>query len=319
MLPSGIRPDLTLEEREVKRQLGKCHPRAYSDLIRSDIPGSSGVSPSYSLYSRSPPPLAMETSPEGPPVVKPTREELQAHVELLRKKRRSAKPKAQAPPESSLPTRGKISKLGASAPPSPAKEWGPRTQVRVRRQALPSLAEVSEVAGAQRHSSFATRDKGSSRRATEPPLKVLPISIWSPSAQNATPSPLMRGDAGSDRFGVEGGEDSLLTNEKLATGTVLSILRDSNLKKVDALCVEEALALSLQGTISVCPSAFFYSSHRCVNDVCYLHLVLWQTTTYTKSLARKASLTENSIKAAKAYKAKVASLTSERAELLAWI
>ena len=47
---------------------------------------------------------------------------------------------------------------------------------------LPSLAEVFEVAGAQRRSSSAARAEGSSRRAVEPPLKVLPISIWSPSA-----------------------------------------------------------------------------------------------------------------------------------------
>ena len=66
----------THEDREVKRQLGKFRPRAYSDLIRSDIPGSSGVSPSCSPYLRSPPPPAMETSPEGPPAVKTTREEL---------------------------------------------------------------------------------------------------------------------------------------------------------------------------------------------------------------------------------------------------
>ena len=37
--------------------------------------------------------------------------------------------------------------------------------------------------------------------------------------------------------------------------------------------------------------------------------------TYIKSLARRASLTESSAKAAKAYKAKVASLTSEKADL----
>ena len=79
---------------------------------------------------------------------------------------------------------------------------------------------------------------------------------------------MMRGDAGSDRFGVEGGEDSLLTNAELATGAVSSILRDSDLKKVDALCVEEALALLLQGTVSICLRAFFYPSHRYVNVIC---------------------------------------------------
>ena len=41
--------------------------------------------------------------------------------------------------------------------------------------------------------------------------------------------------------------------------------------------------------------------------------------TYTKGLARRASLTEGSTKAAKSYKAKVASLTSERAGLRAQI
>ena len=96
---------------------------------------------------------------------------------------------------------------------------------------MPSLAEV---AGAQRRSSSTAGAKGSSRRVIKPPLKVLPIFIWSPPAQNATPSPPMRGDAGSDRFGVEVGEDSLLTNAELAAEAISSILRDSNLKKVDA-------------------------------------------------------------------------------------
>ena len=41
--------------------------------------------------------------------------------------------------------------------------------------------------------------------------------------------------------------------------------------------------------------------------------------TYAKGLARRASLTEGSAKAAKSYKAKVASLTSERANLQAQI
>ena len=41
--------------------------------------------------------------------------------------------------------------------------------------------------------------------------------------------------------------------------------------------------------------------------------------TYEKGLARRASLTEGSAKAAKSYKAKVASLTSERASLQAQI
>ena len=46
MLPSGIRPDLNLEDKEVKQQLAKCLPRVYFKLIRLDIPGPSGVKPS---------------------------------------------------------------------------------------------------------------------------------------------------------------------------------------------------------------------------------------------------------------------------------
>ena len=41
----------------------------------------------------------------------------------------------------------------------------------------------------------------------------------------------------------------------------------------------------------------------------------WQAATHLKSLAKRASLNEGHAKAARAYKAKVASLTSEQAEL----
>ena len=59
-----------------------------------------------------------------------------------------------------------------------------------------------------------------------------------------------------DRFDAAGSEDSLLSHAELAAGAVSSILRDYDLKMVDALAVEEALALLLQGTASVCSSAF---------------------------------------------------------------
>ena len=125
------------EDREVKRQLGKYRPRAYSNLIRLDIPGSSSVSPSCSPHSRSPPPSFMETSPRGPLVVKPTRGEFQACVELLAKKRRSVKRKAKDPTESNLSARGKVPKLGVSVPRSPVKERGSHVQVRVRGRRCP--------------------------------------------------------------------------------------------------------------------------------------------------------------------------------------
>ena len=40
---SGVQPGLSLEDEEVKRRLVRCHPRAYSELISSNILGSSGA------------------------------------------------------------------------------------------------------------------------------------------------------------------------------------------------------------------------------------------------------------------------------------
>ena len=90
----------------------------------------------------------------------------------------------------------------------------------------------------------------------EPPLEVLPISIWSPTLQDAAPSPVMSAKVRRDCFRAVGSEDSLLSHAELAAGAVSSILRDFDLRKVDALSVEEALALLLQETASVHPSAF---------------------------------------------------------------
>ena len=59
---------------------------------------------------------------------------------------------------------------------------------------------------------------------------------------------------------------------------------------------------------------FFIVSVRLVDS-----FFLWQAATYAKGLARRASLSEGSSRATKSYKAKVASLTSERACLQAQI
>ena len=59
-----------------------------------------------------------------------------------------------------------------------------------------------------------------------------------------------------DRSEAAGNEDSLLSHAELALGAVFSILHDSDLRRVGALPVEEALALLLQGIASVRPSAF---------------------------------------------------------------
>ena len=94
VLPSGIRPDLTPKDIEVKQRLGKYRPQAYSGLIKSNLPGSLEVSPSSSPRLKSPSLPAMETSPGGLLFVKPTRGELLARVELLAEKTRSVKHRA---------------------------------------------------------------------------------------------------------------------------------------------------------------------------------------------------------------------------------
>ena len=75
----------------------------------------------------------------------------------------------------------------------------------------------------------------------------------------------VRGDR--DRFEAIGSEDSLLSHAELAVGAVSSIIRDSDLKKVDALSFEEALALLLQGTDSIRPSAFIDPFLYCFSSI----------------------------------------------------
>ena len=65
---------------------------------------------------------------------------------------------------------------------------------------------------------------------------------------------------------------------------------------------------------------FFIVSVQVADSLSFLFFsFFFYVATYVKGLARRASLTEGSAKAAKSYKAKVASLTSERASLQAQI
>ena len=149
---SGVRPSLSPEDEEVKRRLVKFHPRAYSELIRSDIPGPSGAKPTrLSILKPSPPsvmkpslPPVSNSSALEPLITKPTQGELRARVEVLAKKRRSVKRKTQASPEGCPPARGKTLKVGVSSSP------------------------LSTVGAGD-----------SSGREAEPPLEVLPLSVWS--------------------------------------------------------------------------------------------------------------------------------------------
>ena len=80
-----------------------------------------------------------------------------------------------------------------------------------------------------------------------PPLEVLLISVWSPTSRGAAPPPTMPDEVMGNRDCSEAvrDEDSLLSHAELAARVVSSILRDSDLRRVGALPIEEALALLL--------------------------------------------------------------------------
>ena len=121
--PSGALPDLSPENEEVKHQLVKC---AYFELIRSDIPGSSGARPTRVPFMRSSPfsvtkpSVPKSSSPyiSEPLIAKPTWGELRYRLEVLAKKKRRVKRKPPRSPDDCLLARGKILKVGASSTPS---------------------------------------------------------------------------------------------------------------------------------------------------------------------------------------------------------
>ena len=106
--------------------------------------------------------------------------------------------------------------------------------------------------------SKAAGPKNSSGRRAELPLVVLPISVRSPLAQDFKRPPATPEDEGRGCFRIEGEKNSLLANSMLVVRVVSCTLRDSDLKRADAMSVEEVLALSLQGAATICPNAFIF-------------------------------------------------------------
>ena len=241
---SGIRPDLSPEDEVVKLKLAKCLPRSYSELIRSDIPGSLGLRSSRPATLRPSSPSVMKFSHVGPPVAKPTKGELLAWVEMLSRRTRSVKRKTSNYLEKVRSAWGKVLRLGTSSS-------SPSTHARVQGQVSQPPTVVPKAPSSQLCSGSAAKAKDSSGKAAEPPSEVMPITVWSPPAQSTEPPPSRAEELGRKRFEADGDEDSLLSNAELAAGAVSSILRDSDLKRSGALPVEKTLALFLQGVASV--------------------------------------------------------------------
>ena len=132
-----------------------------------------------------------------------------------------------------------------------ASSSSPSTHVRKPEQALSPPAEVLKVLSSQPRSGSVAKAKGPSGKVVEQPLAIMPIIVWNPPTKSVWPpsskvEELKRKDFETGRDG-----DSLLLDAELAAGVVLSILKDSNLKRSSMLPVDEALALSLQGVASV--------------------------------------------------------------------
>ena len=89
---------------------------------------------------------------------------------------------------------------------------------------MPPSSEVPRALSSQPHSSSAAKAKDSSGRAIEPPLEVMPITVWSPPTQSAKP-PLSRAEELRGKHPeIDGDGDSFLFNAKLAASAVSSIL-----------------------------------------------------------------------------------------------
>ena len=254
--PSGAQLDLSPEDEEVKQKLVKCAPLAYSELIKSDILGLSGARPArlpflrpspLSVMKPSLPPVSKSSSSSilEPFIVKPTRGELRARLEVLAKKKRSVKKKSQASPEGCAPAQGKILKAGPSSLPSSFVGAGD------------SSGRGGGGGGGGLQCGTPNRNRKNLHGGLNPHCNggSSYFGLESHIASHPPSPPAMPDEVRRDRFGAVGGEDSLLSHEKLASRVVSSIVRDSDLKKMDALSVEVALALLLQGTASVRPSA----------------------------------------------------------------
>ena len=255
----------------------------------------------------------MRVSPIGPFAANPTKGELLPQLGMLSRKLRSVKRKTSGSTEKDRPVLAKVQKLGASSS-------SPSTHIRKPERAHSPSSKTPTILSSQPRSRPAAKEKSLLGGAIEQPLAIMPITVWNPPTRSVrSPSrkveELKRKDLES-KSGEDG--DSLLHNAELVAGAVSSILKDSDLERSNALPVDEALALSLQGVAPVSSSILsclfpFDLNIGLVLDVDSMLDV--QVATHLKGLAKKAKLNERHVKAARVYKARVASLTSERTKL----
>ena len=264
----------------------ECSDRPYAELIKSNIPSSSGLTFARSSASRNSPPFAAGVSSCGPTAATPTRGEILVHLGATSRKPRSAKRKNPSSSEKDRPVPAKVQKLEVSppspvqeperaspplaevqnsgaSPPSPAQEpergSSPLAEVQKLEASPPSHAQEPEQASSPLvltslpPSKPDVKAKGLSGAAVKQPLTVMPITVWNPPSDNAKSPPRGMVEPKRKKSKTKAGavKDSLISNPELAAGAISSILLESDVGRSKGLSVDEALDLFFQGVTSV--------------------------------------------------------------------
>ena len=235
---SDARLDLSDEDAAVALALTECSARSYAELLKSDVPSSSGLKSAKSSTLRPSPPSTLGVFSFGPAVAAPTQGEILVHLEGISRKPRSVKRRKTDSPERDQSAPAKVQKLEA---PSSLLVQRPE-------RGSPSLAEVPPVSGPPPPSEPIAEAENPSVEDGIRPLAAVPITVWKASSESVKSPP---GKSAEPRRRIKPttaeNKESLLSNAKLAAGAVSSILRDSDIVRSKELPADEALASSFQG------------------------------------------------------------------------
>ena len=242
---SDARLDLSDEDAAVALALTECSARSYVELLRSDIPSSSGLKSAKSSALRPSPPSTLGVFSFGPAVAAPTRGEILVHLEGISRKPRSVKRRKTDSPERDQSALAMVQKF--EAPSSlliqrPERASSPlASPVLEPERDPPSLAEVPPVLGPLPPS------EPIAEAGILQPLAAVPITVWKAPSESAKSPP---GKSAEPRRRtkptIAENKDSLLSNAKLAAGAVSSILKDSDIVRSKELPVDEAIVSSFQ-------------------------------------------------------------------------
>ena len=235
----------------------ECSAHSYAELLRSNIPSSSGLKSAGSSALRPLPSSTLEVFSFGPVAAAPTRGEILVHLKGISRKPRSVKRRKSDSPERDQPARAKIQKSEvpsclfvrrperASSPlaslvSEPERASSPLVEVPPVLCPLPSSEPIPEVGNPS--------DEGGDQ-----PLAALPITVWNAPSDTVKlpPGKVVELKGRKPKSKVYEIKSSLLSNAELAAGAISSILNDSDIERSKELPVDEALALSFQGFASV--------------------------------------------------------------------